>query len=167
MLKAWRKWFDTIGVTFYPKIMGQSLHQVYGHIVFSTKDRKNLIISDIEPELYKYICGIIHDLDGRVISINGMPDHVHILFRASKKVADVDFIRQVKGSSSKWMNEKVKGSSWQSGYGWFGVSARDLDKAIAYVENQKEHHKTISFQDELRRILTVYKIPYDEQYLWD
>jgi REP element-mobilizing transposase RayT len=146
--------------------MGQSLHQVYGHLVFSTKDRKNLIHAEVEPGLYKYICGIMHDLDSRVISINGMPEHVHILFRASKTVADVDFIRQIKGSSSKWMNEKVSGFNWQSGYGWFGVSARDLDKAVAYVENQKEHHKTVSFQDELRRILTVYKIPYNEKYLW-
>jgi REP element-mobilizing transposase RayT len=147
--------------------MGQSLHQVYGHLVFSTKDRKNLIKDEIESELYKYICGIIQNFDGRVIAINGMPDHVHIIFRASKSITDKDFIMQLKGSSSKWMSSKVAEFKWQSGYGWFSVSAKDLDKAIAYVKNQKEHHKIVSFQDELRKILTAYSIPYDEKYLWD
>jgi len=147
--------------------MGQSLHQVYGHLVFSTKDRRDLINADIEPDLYKYICGIIQNYDGRVLGINGMPDHVHIIFRASKSIADKDFIMQVKGSSSKWMSDKIQGFKWQSGYGWFSVSAKDLDKALSYVNNQKEHHKRVSFQDELRKILTRYNIPYDEKYLWD
>ncbi len=78
-----------------------------------------------------------------------------------------DQVTRILTTMEKWMNEKVTGFSWQSGYGWFGVSARDLDKAVAYVENQKEHHKIVSFQDELRKILTAYKIPYDEKYLWD
>ncbi len=148
-------------------LMGQSLHQVYGHLVFSTKDRKNLIESEIESELHKYICGIILKIGSKVIAINGMPDHVHIIFRASKSVADKDFIMQVKGSSSKWLSDKIQGFKWQSGYGWFSVSAKDLDKAVAYVNNQKEHHEIVSFQDELRKILTAYNIPYDEKYLWD
>lgn len=148
-------------------IMGQSLHQVYGHLVFSTKDRRNLIKIEIEAELYKYIYGIIHDTGGKVIAINGMPDHVHIIFRASKSTSDIEFIRQVKGGSSKWLGTKIKDFGWQSGYGWFSVGAKDLDKAIAYVKGQKEHHKSLSFQDELRGILTAYKIPFEEKYIWD
>ncbi len=147
--------------------MGQSLHQVYGHLVFSTKDRKNLITAEIETELYRYISGIIKSLNSQVIVINGMPDHIHIITRASKSVTDIKFMQEVKGSSSKWMSAKVADFKWQTGYGWFSVSPKDLDSAVTYVKNQKEHHKTKSFQDELRTILTAYKIPFDEKYLWD
>lgn len=79
----------------------------------------------------------------------------------------MDFVRQVKGSSSKWMGDKVKGFAWQKGYGWFSVGAKDLDKAVVYVKGQKEHHEGVSFQDELRGILRVYGIEFDERYLWD
>lgn len=85
--------------------MPQSLHQVYGHIVFSIKDRENTITGDIEQKLYAYLGGIIRDLKGAPVLINGMPDHVHLLVRASKSITDIDFMRQLKGSSSKWLNE--------------------------------------------------------------
>lgn len=148
--------------------MPQSLHQVYGHIVFSTKDRANLIHGEVEKELYAYIGGIVRDLGAAPIMINGMPDHVHLLIRASKKVADMDFIREVKSGSSRWMHgQAVDNFSWQAGYGWFGVAAKDLDVARRYVGNQKVHHEATSFQDELRKFLTQYEIEYDERYLWD
>lgn len=96
-----------------------------------------------------------------------MPDHVHIIVRVSKSVTDMKFMQEVKGSSSKWMNDKIPEFKWQSGYGWFSVSPRDLDAAVQYVKNQKEHHKQTSFKDELRTILKTYNIPFDEKYLWD
>jgi putative transposase len=167
VLKARRKCVDPCMTFHRLSVMGQSLHQVYGHLVFSTKDRRNLIGSEIEAELYQYICGMIRDLGSKVIVINGMPDHLHIIFRASKSVSDVEFIKQVKGSSSKWLGDKVKDFRWQKGYGWFSVGAKDLDKAVAYVKGQKEHHKSLSFQDELRGILRTYDIDFDERYLWD
>ncbi len=148
--------------------MAQSLHQIYGHIVFSTKDRKELITNEFESDLYKYICGTVKNLNGFVLAINGMPDHLHIIFRASKHVTDIDFIKQIKAGSSKWISTKTNQDfQWQKGYGWFSVGAKDIQAAIQYVENQKEHHKVMSFQDELRKILTSYKIDYDEKYLWD
>jgi len=147
--------------------MAQSLHQVYGHIVFSTKDRKNLINPQIETELYRYMSGIVKNLDSQVIVINGMPDHVHLIIRASKSVTDIKFMQELKGSSSRWMSDRVSGFKWQSGYGWFSVSPKDLDQAAGYVKGQKKHHETVSFQDELRSILKAYNIPYDEKYLWD
>ncbi len=148
--------------------MPQSLHQVYGHIVFSTKDRLPLIDAEMEPRLHAYLAGIVRDLGGGAILINGMPDHLHLLIRTSKSVSDQDFMRQLKGSSSKWMTEQgVKSFAWQKGYGWFGVSAKDLPTARRYVENQKSHHSRISFQDEFRKFLTTYGIDFDERYLWD
>ena len=148
--------------------MPQSLHQVHGHIVFSTKNREMAIQEDLEPDLYSFLGGIVRDQNAMPIAIHGMPDHVHLLIRASKTVADTEFIRQLKGSSSKWMTEKgVEKFHWQAGYGWFGVSANDLSAAKAYVERQKEHHKTETFQDEFRKFLRKYGVEFDEKYVWD
>ena len=147
--------------------MGQSLHQVYAHIVFSTKNRQALIKPSIESKLYAYICGIIQQFEGHVVAINGMPDHIHILLRLSNKFADMDLIKNIKGSSSKWMVEAgYSGFAWQSGYGMFSVSFKTLGAAKEYIDTQKEHHKTLSFKDELRRILNAYDIEYNEKYLW-
>ncbi len=127
-----------------------------------------MIHGEIEKELYSYLGGIIRDLEAVPVVINGMPDHVHLLIRASKKIADMEFLRQVKGSSSKWMSEQgVKGFKWQGGYGWFGVSAKDLSQARGYVEKQKEHHRTVTFKDEFRKFLVQYEIEFDERYVWD
>ncbi len=148
--------------------MPQSLHQVYGHIVFSTKGRTPIIDANIEIKLYAYMAGIILDLKAEPVIINGMPDHVHVLVKSSKHVTDIDFIRQLKGSSSKWITAQgVKNFKWQGGYGWFGVSAKDLTVAKKYIENQKQHHSSTSFQDEFKSFLTKYNIPYDERYVWD
>ena len=148
--------------------MAQSLHQVYGHIVFSTKSRLPLIHGEMEKDMYAYLGGIVRDLGASPVAINGMPDHVHLLIRTSKSIADMDFIRQVKGGSSKWLNERgEKGFRWQAGYGWFGVSARNLAQARSYVEQQKEHHKVLSFQDDFRQFLVRYGVEYDERYVWD
>ena len=148
--------------------MPQSLHQAHGHIVFSTKNRERLIAGEIETELHAYLGGIVRDLGGTPIAINGIADHVHILIRASKSVADTDFIRQVKGGSSKWMTDQGFGHfKWQAGYGWFGVSAKDLSNARDYVERQKEHHRNETFKEEFRRFLVRYGVDFDERYVWD
>ena len=112
--------------------------------------------------------GIIRDLKAEPVIINGMPDHVHVLVKSSKHVTDIDFIRQLKGSSSKWITDQgIKNFKWQGGYGWFGVSAKDLTVAKQYIEKQKQHHATATFQDEFKSFLTKYNIPYDERYVWD
>ncbi len=150
--------------------MGQSLHVKYSHLVFSTKHREPTISADIEERLYAYLGGIVSDLGGRPLAIGGMPDHVHLIIRDSKAVADMQMIKDLKGGSSKWVNEtaEMRGKfSWQSGYGWFSVSPKGLDAARTYVLNQKEHHKTQTFQDEFRKFLKQYGVEYDERYVWD
>lgn len=149
--------------------MSQSLHQAYGHLVFSTKDRHPSITGDVEPRLYEYLGGIVRALKGSLIEINGMPDHVHLLIRESKSVADQDFIAQLKGDSSRWMNRTfpdVGHFAWQGGYGWFSLGAKDLDSAVAYLRKQKEHHRVVTFQEEYRKFLEQYGIDYDERYVW-
>ena len=150
--------------------MSQSLHQKYGHLIFSTKNRDKLITRDIESRLYEYIGGIVHGMNGSIIEINGVEDHVHLLIRESKSVADQDFMGQLKGESSRWVNQTFTDHAhfgWQAGYGWFSVAAKNLDAAVHYVQKQKEHHKTVSFQDEYRSFLQQYNVEYDERYVWD
>jgi len=148
--------------------MGQSLHQAYAHIVFSTKDRRAQIHGEIEPKLYAYLGGIARDLKASLLAVNGMPDHVHLLIRVNKNIADSEFMKQLKGSSSKWMSEQGEREfAWQSGYGWFSVGPKDLELVKGYLAKQKEHHKEVSFQDEIRKFLKMYGVEFDERYLWD
>jgi len=150
--------------------MPQSLHCKYGHIVFSTKNRHPLITGDLEPRLFEYLGGIVRGADASLMEINGTANHVHLLIRESKSVADKDFMAQLKGDSSRWVNSAFTNSphfSWQDGYGWFSVSPGDVDVAGAYVRNQKEHHKAISFEDEFRQFLRKYRVKFDERYIWD
>ena len=127
-----------------------------------------MIFGEMEPKLYSYLGGIVRELGAGLLAINGMEDHVHLLIRTNKNMADADFMKNLKGSSSKWMNEEgnVK-FKWQSGYGWFSVSAKDLDLARGYLAKQKEHHKVLTFQDEYRRFLKNYGVEYDEAYVWE
>ncbi len=150
--------------------MAQSLHCTYGHIIFSTKNREPTIAGDIEPRLYEYMGGIVRGLKASLIEINGMPDHVHLLIRETKSVADQDFMGQLKGESSRWMNATFSDRphfKWQAGYGWFSVSPTDVEAARTYIQNQKEHHKKTTFQDEYRKFLKKYGVEFDERYVWD
>jgi len=150
--------------------MGQSLHVKYSHLVFSTKHREALISAELEPELHAYLGGIVNDLGAHLLAIGGMPDHVHLIIRDSKTVADVQIIKELKGGSSKWINSNSKTPgkfAWQAGYGWFSVSPKGLEAARAYVHNQKAHHEKASFQQEYRKFLKQYGVDYDERYVWD
>ncbi len=150
--------------------MGQSLVQNYIHLVFSTKHRMPLITPSIEAELYAYLAGICNNLDCKAIKIGGHLDHVHILCKLSKKVALIKLLEELKSHSSKWI--KTKGHEfdnfyWQDGYGAFSVNPSEVDVVINYIENQKEHHQTKTFQDEYRQFLKKYQVEFDEKYVWD
>jgi REP element-mobilizing transposase RayT len=150
--------------------MPQSLHCKYGHIVFSTKGREPTITADLKARIYEYLGGIVRGLDARPVEINGTANHVHLLIRESKTVADTQFIGQLKGDSSRWINKTFGGRphfSWQDGYGWFSVSPADVDTATAYVRGQEEHHRTVTFEEEFRTFLRKYHVAFDERYVWD
>ena len=150
--------------------MPQSLHRSYGHLVFSTKNRSDLITGDLEPRLFAYLGGIVRHLNGVLLEINGMPDHIHLLVRESKSVADQDFMAQLKGDSSKWLNATFSDRpkfAWQAGYGWFSVGPADVDLAADYIRKQKEHHRVTTFQEEYRKFLERYGAEFDERYVWD
>ena len=150
--------------------MGQSLVKNYLHIVFSTKHRERFIHPPYEDELHSYLWGICKKLECQPIKVGGYTDHVHILCMLSKKIALMKLLEEVKSHSSKWMktnNESLNNFYWQDGYGAFSVNPSQVDRVIAYIANQHEHHHKQTFQDEYRAFLKKYNVDYDERYVWD
>lgn len=147
-----------------------SFSQLSYHIVFGTKHRSASINETFQEELYKYIGGIIRGKKGSLIQIGGMSDHVHILARLSPTLAVADVIRDVKANSSKWLNERPNRTSlfeWQIGYAAFTVSYPRIESVENYIRNQKEHHRTKSFQEEYIDFLNRHKIPFRLEYLFE
>ncbi|WP_107038414.1 IS200/IS605 family transposase [Brumimicrobium mesophilum] len=150
--------------------MPQSLPNHYIHIVFSTKNREPLIHPPFEKELHAYIAGICNSLECKVLIVGGYTDHIHILCMHSPKIAFMVLMQKIKANSSKWMktkDESLRNFSWQRGYGSFSVNPSETDIVIKYIENQHEHHRKKSFQEEYRAFLKKYKVVYDENYVWD
>ena len=148
--------------------MSQSFVQFYSHIVFHTKNNKNLIQEDIEDELNSYIGGILKNLKSMPIRIGGISDHLHVLCTLPKTMTLADLVEEVKKSSSKWIKskgEKYRNFYWQDGYGGFSVSSFHVEILKNYISNQKQHHQKISFLEEYKKLLDEYGIEYDEKYL--
>ncbi len=148
--------------------MANTYTQIHIQAVFAVKDRQSLIKNEWKDELFKYITGIIQHHDHKVLQINGMPDHIHILFGLRPTQSLSDLMKQIKQDSSKWINNKnfVNGKfSWQSGYGAFSYSKSDVPKVINYIKNQELHHKSITFQEEYIQILKELNMEVDERYI--
>jgi REP element-mobilizing transposase RayT len=148
----------------------QSFTCLHYHLVFSTRRREPLITPALRPRLYEYLGGVIRAEGGHPVTVGGMPDHVHVLARLSHTRAVADVLRVVKANSSKWAHDTfpaAAGFGWQAGYGAFTVGRSSLDAVRRYIDNQEEHHKERSFQDEFRVMLRQHDLAFDEQYLWD
>lgn len=141
--------------------------KLYFQIVFAVKHRKKLIKESWEDELYKYISSIIISKDSKPFIINGMPDHIHIFLSTRPHVNLSDLVREIKKSSTAFINEKKLSYEkflWQEGFGVFSYDESKFDTIYNYIKNQKNHHKTTSFQDEYRKILEEQNIVIDERY---
>jgi REP element-mobilizing transposase RayT len=150
--------------------MPQSFAQLLVHIIFSTKDRVPLISADVRPRLYPYLGATLQASGCEPVQIGGTEDHVHIACILSKNHAPSQIIEDIKKNSSKWIkgvDRRFEGFYWQRGYGMFAVSPSHLAVLRAYISRQEEHHKKVSFQEELRRILKKYGVKCDERYMWD
>lgn len=150
--------------------MSSTFSQIYIQIVFAVKGRESLIQLSWEEELYKYISGIIRNKEQKLIAINGMPDHIHILIGMKPTCSLSDLVREIKKSSNEFIKEKtfVKGKfNWQEGYGAFSYSHSSLDNVIAYINNQKAHHIKKSFKAEYLELLHKFEIEYKPEYLYE
>ena len=150
--------------------MPQSLVKNFVHIIYSTKHRQPFIDEHIEAQLHSYLAEICAELECNPVKVGGYADHVHILCLLSKKVLLMKLIEVLKSHSSKWMKtkaDKYKNFYWQNGYGAFSVSPYEVPTIKNYIENQHEHHRHETFQDEFRGILRKNEIEFDERYIWD
>jgi putative transposase len=149
--------------------VAQSLSQLIVHSIFSTKDRRPFLRSEeIRIETYAYMAGILKHLECHPIKIGGMEDHVHILSCLSKNIAFADLIGRIKGTSSKRLKEKgILGFAWQNGYGVFSVSESNVVAVAGYISNQAEHHRKLSYQEEVLELLKRHRVAFDERYLWE
>lgn len=148
-----------------------SHQQLLYHIVFSTKERRPFLRDDdIRNGVWSYMAGVAHHLQGHALRVGGYFDHAHLLIRIPAKIAVADFIRQLKASTSKHINEQsgaILKFHWQDGYGAFTVSRSKVDAVLAYIDRQMEHHSKQSFEDEYLQMLNDHEVDYDPEYLWE
>ncbi len=150
--------------------MPQSLSRIILHIVFSTKNREPFLKDEIGKRMHAYLATVCRDCDAEAYRVGGVADHVHLACKLPRTITVSKLLETTKKESSKWIKKQGDGYKnfyWQGGYGAFSVSPSHLDPLIAYVENQAEHHRKETFQDEFRRLLKKYGIDYDERYVWD
>jgi REP element-mobilizing transposase RayT len=150
--------------------MGQSLSKLFVHIVFHVKKNRILIRKQDQKDLYAYMGAIIKDNESIPILINGVGDHVHILCVMSKNISLAKLTEEIKRHSSRWiktLDPHYRQFAWQGGYGGFSVSPSIHDRTKRYIENQEEHHKKKTIEEELITFFKEYGIDYDERYLFE
>ncbi|HLF19180.1 MAG TPA: IS200/IS605 family transposase [Bacteroidota bacterium] len=150
--------------------MANTYTQIYIQVVFAVKGRMNLIRREWKEELFKYITGIVRNEKQKLIAINGVLDHIHILLGIKPDIALSDLVSDIKANSSRFINDKrfVRGRfSWQEGFGAFSCSHRELDSVIHYIANQEEHHSKKTFREEYEEMLKAYQIDYNKKYVFE
>ena len=139
--------------------MPHSYVKMWVHAIWSTHKRVKLIRPDIEQEVHQIILKQLQKQKCLVSIVNGMPEHIHCLFMLNKQKSISEVIKQVKGSSSHYINQNnliPEKFAWQTGYASFSISESAIDKVYQYIKNQKQHHRRKSFQEEYEEFLTLY-----------
>lgn len=149
--------------------MANTYSQIFIQVVFAVKDRQNLIPDDHKEELYKYITGIIKNNNQKLLAINGMPDHIHILVGIKPSISISDLVRDIKANSSRFINEQGWSKfrfNWQEGFGAFSYGKSQVDNVIKYIQNQEKHHETTTFRKEYKEFLKKFDVSFDEKYIF-
>jgi REP element-mobilizing transposase RayT len=151
--------------------MPQSLSAVYIHVVFSTKHRRpQLRDAARRGALHAYLGSVSKNLDCPPILVGGIEDHVHLFCRFGRTITQAEWVKELKRVSNLWLQEQgpdYADFQWQGGYADFSVSQSKLTEVKQYIAGQEEHHRKLSFQDELRALLRRHEIEWDERYVWD
>ena len=110
----------------------------------------------------------MRSLRGTPHMVGGTADHVHIFTGLTTTHCLANFMSELKSGSSMWISKElgVHNFSWQDGYGAFTVSPSHLGSVTRYVENQEEHHRISTFQEEYVTLLKRGLVEYDDEYLW-
>ncbi len=150
--------------------MPQSLSELLVHLIFSTKDREPFLTPAIRSDMHGYLAATIRLLDAECYRVGGTADHVHLAIRLPRTVTVAKLVQTAKANSSKWaktLNPALRHFAWQRGYGVFSVSKTHLRPLVDYIDHQEEHHRTLTFQDEYRKLLVKLGVEFDERYVWD
>lgn len=148
--------------------MSHTLGNILLHFIFSTEGRRPLIKAEFRADLFAYLGGIVRELNGTALIVNGPDDHVHLLVRARPAHSASEIVRVLKSNSSRWIREKHSaGFGWQTGYGVFSVSESSVPEVTEYIASQEEHHKKMSFREEFVAFLKKNHVEYDPRYIWD
>jgi putative transposase len=138
------------------------------HALFSTKDRKPILDAKLKPRLFPYIAGIVAKLEARLIRIDGPKDRVHMLLVLPANLSLADLMEKVKANSSRWVHENcpwLASFAWQTGYTAFSVSQSNLADVLSYIASQEEHHRRVTFQEEVLAFLKKHGIQYDPRFV--
>jgi len=149
--------------------MSDTFTQIHLHCVFAVKYRQALISKSWQERLHKYIIGIVNNSGHQVLSINSMPDHIHLFFGMRPRQSLSELMQFVKGDSSEWINKErfVSGKfRWQEGYGAFSYKKSDVDMVVKYILNQQEHHRKKTFLEEYRELLKEFEINFEDQHIF-
>ena len=141
----------------------------YAHCVFSTKDRRPFITPPLRDRLWPYLGGIARENKMVALAVGGVEDHAHILLSLPATISVSKAVQLIKGGSSKWIHDTFPEHrlfSWQEGYGAFSIGISDVDRTVAYIQTQAEHHRKKDFQAEFLSFLKKHDIEYDERYIW-
>ena len=150
--------------------MSNTYSQIFLHIIFAVKGRQSLIPKKYCEDIRKYITGIVTNSNCKMMAINNMSDHIHLLIGLNPNISVSDLLEKNKSNSSKWINENkfLYGKfEWQKGYGVFSYSKSQIDNVIKYIENQKNHHKKKTFREEYIEFLEKFGIEYNNKYLYE
>jgi putative transposase len=149
--------------------MANTFTQIHIQAIFAVQNRVSLISDKWKERLYQYITGIIQNNGHKLLIINGMPDHIHILFGMRPIQSLSDLMQDIKGDSSRWINETklTDGKfSWQEGYGAFSYSKSQLSAIADYIEKQEQHHRRNTFVEEYIKLLNDFDVKYDDRYIF-
>ncbi len=147
--------------------MSQSYVRCLVHLVWSTHNRVALITPDTRGRLHAYLGGVMRTAGAHALALGGTSDHVHMLASLPATKTIMEIVRAAKSVSSRWMHENgVPEFRWQDGYGAFSVGANGRERVEAYIRRQEEHHRTVSFQEEMLDFLRRNEIEYDPRYIW-
>jgi putative transposase len=149
--------------------MANTYTQIHIHFVFAVKFRHGIIQSKWKEDLYKYMTGIIQNDNHKLLAINGMPDHIHILIGLRPAQSISDLMKDVKQSSSKWINENKLTNGhfeWQEGYGVFSYSKSQIGQVVNYIQNQELQHKKKTFREEYLDFLEKFEVDYDDKFIF-
>ena len=151
--------------------MPQSLSAVYIHLVFSTKERRPFLRDKaVCASLHSYLGGVTKQLECPPITVGGVEDHVHLLCRFGRTITQAEWVKELKRVSNGWLKDQgpdYADFQWQAGYADFSVSESNREQVAAYIAQQDEHHRKVSYQDEVRALLRKHNLEWDETYVWD